>query len=78
MVSEATVPHDRESMLLGLAQSVSVGSFSHLEAEKGNRAGLGCVPTVPSAGTKRFQIQIITGVVGKCQSDSCPFCWGCF
>lgn len=34
------------------SQSVSVGSFSHLEAEKGNRAGLGCVPTVPPAGTK--------------------------
>lgn len=52
MVSEAAISHDREGTLLGLAQSVSVRSFSHLEAEKGNRAGLGCAPTVPPAGTK--------------------------
>lgn len=52
MVSEAAILHDREGTLLGLAQSVSVRSFSHLEAEKGNRAGLGCAPTVPPAGTK--------------------------
>lgn len=52
MLSEATISHGREGMLSGLAQSVSVCSFSHLEAEKGNRTGLGCAPTVPPAGTK--------------------------
>lgn len=40
MVSEATVSHDMESMIVDWF-SLSVGSFSHLEAEKQTRKGLG-------------------------------------